>query len=527
MSTQASFALRGRNPDVLTCIANLSNDEVFTPPDLASRMLDTLAHAWAAANGGADIWADKTVRFLDPCTKSGVFLREITCRLTKGLAKEIPDLSARVDHILTKQVFGIGITHLTAMLARRSVYCSKHAKGEHSIAKGFKTGHGNIWFERTEHAWANGRCAYCNASQGTYERDDGRETHAYAFIHSDDIEARTAELFGGDMQFDVIIGNPPYQLGSDGGTRDVPIYQHFVEQAKKLEPRFLSLVIPSRWMASGLGLGEFRQSMLGDRRIRELVDYPAANDVFPGVEVKAGVCFFLWDAAYDGDCNVTTIRGSEVIGPHRRNLGEYDVFVREGRALSVLRKVLEHGEPSINAILARDKEFGWTSNFGGFHDKKRAGDLRLYYIRTMKRSVGYIARKEVTKSAHLIDTWKVLVPKAYNGGDGIPHQILGKPLIAPSPSVCTQSFLFFSVGSEEEARSLLSYYGTRFFRFLVSLRKITQDATHSTYAWVPMQRWDRTWGDDALYEKYGITRQEQAYIESQVRPMNVDNGDDE
>ena len=137
MSAQASFALRGRNPDVLTCIANLSNDEVFTPPEFANRMLDTLAEAWAADNNGANIWADRTVRFLDPCTKSGVFLREITSRLTKGLADEIPDLEERVDHILTKQVFGIGITYLTSLLARRSVYCSKHANGKHSIAKGF------------------------------------------------------------------------------------------------------------------------------------------------------------------------------------------------------------------------------------------------------------------------------------------------------------------------------------------------------------------------------------------------------
>lgn len=522
MTSQAAFSLRGRNPDVLTCIANLSNDEVFTPPELANRMLDNLAEAWAANNNGASIWADSAVKFLDPCTKSGVFLREITSRLTKGLAAEIPNLEDRVDHILTKQVFGIGITHLTSLLARRSVYCSKHAKGEHSIAKAFTSDQGNIWFERTKHTWRNGRCAFCNASEGVYNRDDVFETHAYAFIHTDNITAHIAEQFGGNMQFDVIIGNPPYQLGSDGGTRDVPIYQHFVEQAKKLEPRFLSMIIPSRWMASGLGLSEFRQTMLGDRRLRELVDYPAANDVFPGVEVKAGVCYFLWDAVHEGDCNVTTARGGEVIGPIPRNLGEYDVFVREARAVSILHKVLGRGESSINTILARDKEFGWTSNFDGFHAAKRPGDLPLYYIRKMKRDVGYIAREVVTKSAHLIDTWKVLVPEAFNGGDAIPHQILGKSLIAPSPSVCTQSFLFFHVGSDGEAKSLQSYYMTRFFRFLVSLRKITQHATHSTYTWVPMQTWDRTWTDEALYEKYGITRDEQAFIESQVRAMSLD-----
>ena len=201
MNTQVGFALRGRNPDVLTCIANLSNDEVFTPPEFANRMLDTLAEAWAADHGSENIWADSTVKFLDPCTKSGVFLREITRRLTLGLADEIPDLDERVCHILTKQVFGIGITHLTSLLARRSVYCSKHAIGEHSIAKGFASDDGNIWFERMEHTWAAGRCTHCGANQGAYDRDLGRETHAYAFIHTDDITARIAELFGDDMQF--------------------------------------------------------------------------------------------------------------------------------------------------------------------------------------------------------------------------------------------------------------------------------------------------------------------------------------
>ncbi|AEG91064.1 Eco57I restriction-modification methylase domain-containing protein [Ramlibacter tataouinensis] len=527
MSGKASFSLRGRNPDVLTCIANLSNDEVFTPPEFASRMLDTLAEAWAADHDGASIWANSSVRFLDPCTKSGVFLREITTRLTKGLTAEIPNLEDRVNHILTKQVFGIGITYLTTLLARRSVYCSKHAQGKHSIAKGFDSDDGNIWFERTEHTWASGRCSYCGANQGSYDRGVDLETHAYAFIHTNGIQARIAKIFGGNMQFDVIVGNPPYQLGSDGGTRDVPIYQRFVEQAKMLQPRYLTMVIPSRWMASGLGLGEFRHTMLNDRRMRELVDYPAANDVFPGVEIKAGVSYFLWDAAYGGNCRVTTIRGGEVVGPVLRKLGEYDVFVRDARAVSILHKVLDRGESSINTILARDKEFGWTSNFDGFHETERPGDVPLYFIRKMKRGVGYIGRKAVTKSAHLIDKWKVLVPEAFNGGDAVPHQILGKPLIAPSPSVCTQSFLFFYVGSRNAAKSLQSYYATRFFRFLVSLRKITQHATHSTYAWVPLQTWNRTWTDEELYAKYGITRKEQAYIESQVRAMNLEGDGDE
>jgi len=181
MIPQASFTLRNRNPDVLTCIANLSNDEVFTPPEFASRMLDTLTEAWAANHKGANLWADKTVKFLDPCTKSGVFLREITSRLTQGLEQEIPNLEKRVNHILTKQVFGIGITQITSLLARRSVYCSKHAKGEHSIAKCFATDDGNIWFQRLKHTWAGDKCKFCGAGKSVFDRAEGLETDADTF----------------------------------------------------------------------------------------------------------------------------------------------------------------------------------------------------------------------------------------------------------------------------------------------------------------------------------------------------------
>jgi len=567
----STLALRGRNPDVLTCIANLSNDEVFTPPELANRMLDTVAEAWAASHDGDNIWADKAVTFLDPFTKSGVFLREITKRLVDGLASQMPDLQRRVDHILTRQVYGIAITELTAMLARRSVYCSKWAAREHSICTKFDSDAGNIWFEPREHTWVggtqtvapnagrvprelarsaeakaghsprsgestadadgnpvtvtvDGRCKYCGASQVTLDRGEGLETHAYALIHTDDPRSVIREAFGEDMQFDVIIGNPPYQLQAAGGTRDMPIYQHFVEQAKCLAPRFLSMVIPSRWMAGGLGLNDFRQTMLGDKRISELVDYPNAAEVFPSVGINGGVCYFLWDAAHDGGCSVTMVRNGETVGPTTRALDEFDVLVRDSRALSILRKVLAFGEPSVNTILSRDKEFGWTSNFDGFHDTERPGDVPLYYIRTMKRGKGYIARDEITKSTDLIDTWKVLVPAVGSGRErertGV-DLVLGPSVIVPTPSVCTQSFLFFHVASREEAESLRSYYATRFFRFLVSLRKISQHATYTTYSWVPVQSWDRRWTDEELYAKYGVTDAEAAYIESLIRPMEL------
>jgi len=520
--SQVGFARRGRNPDVLTCIANLSNDEVFTPPELADRMLDMVADAWAEANDGASIWSDPTVTFLDPFTKSGVFLRQITTRLVDGLAEQIPDLQERVDHILTRQVFGIAITELTALLARRSLYCSKWANGDHSIATTFETPSGNVWFERTEHTWVKGRCQFCNAPEAEYKRADDLESHAYAFVHTIDIRARLAELFGDNMHFDVIIGNPPYQLGSDGGTRDVPIYQHFVEQAKALDPRFLSMIIPSRWMAGGLGLADFRDVMLNDQRLAELHDYPVGREVFPSVEIKGGVCYFLWSAVHEGACAVRTSREGVTTGPHGRDLAEFDVFVRDVRAVGILRKVLDSGGTSIVELLSADKQFGWTSNFAGFHATQGPGEIPLHYVRQGKRLIGYIPRSEVVKSPELVDTWKVMVPKAgSDGGQKLPDVVLGRPFVADAPAVCTQTYLFFSLPSRVQADSLQTYLSTRFFRFLVSLRKITQDATRSTYTWVPIQTWDRTWTDAELYAKYGLTADEIAYIESVIRPMDL------
>ena len=525
MSDQASFTLHSRNPDVLTCIANLSNDEVFTPPEFANRMLDTLAEAWAASHGGANIWADKTVKFLDPFTKSGVFLREITSRLTKGLEMEIPDLEKRVNHILTKQVFGIGITHLTSLLARRSLYCSKHAKGEHSIAKGFANDDGNIWFQRTEHTWEDDKCKYCGAGRAVFDRAEDLETHAYAFIHTDNVKPRISEMFGGIMQFDVVVGNPPYQMkGGAGGSSDSSIYHLFVEQARKLEPRFLSMVIPSRWLAGGRGLDEFRKAMLTGKHISHLVDYTKMSTAFPGVDFEGGVGYFLWDGNHQGDCKYTLVLGDEEQHTVDRKLDEFDIFVRDTRAVSMLKKVKHLDESSIADLVSGDTPFGLATNFDGYKDKPFRDSIDLYVTDRGQRVVVYTARSNIRKNAHLIDSWKVLLPEAYGERGAIPALVLGPSIVAPPASVCTQTYLVAGpLTSKKAATSLQSYTRTRFFRFLVSLRKITQHALRSTYSWVPQQKWDRTWTDELLYEKYGIVKEEIAYIESMIRPMDENN----
>lgn len=537
-AARVGFALRGRNPDVLTCIANLSNDEVFTPPDFANRMLDTVAEVWAADNDGASIWADPSVTFLDPFTKSGVFLREITSRLTDGLKDEIPDLRDRVDHILTEQVFGIGITTLTSLLARRSVYCSKFANGPHSIARSFTSEAGNIWFERLEHTWTDGRCVYCGASQKTLDRGEDMETHAYAFIHTDDIKARLAELFGADMQFDVIIGNPPYQLDDGGyGTSAAPIYQLFVEQAKNLDPRLLTMVIPSRWFAGGKGLDEFRESMLSDDRLRSIDDYLSAADVFPGVGLKGGVCYFLWDRDNRGPCRVTTRFKDWPDSTATRPLLEdgADIFIRFNEGLSILKKVMavESGRfdsltlpegKRFDRMVSSLRPFGLRTYFQG-KNARGPDDLTVY----QNGGKGYIERSSVTTGARLIDKWKVYVGRAAPGTgnrDTYPHRIISTPFIGEPGSISTETYLCIGpIDSEERAESVLSYLSCRLTRLLILLHKPSQDTTRKVYTFVPTQEWTRRWTDEDLYAKYGLSASEIAFIEKVVRPMELNGGD--
>jgi site-specific DNA-methyltransferase (adenine-specific) len=539
MTQQAGFTLRGRNPDVLTCIANLSNDEVFTPPEFANRMLDTLAEGWAAGNKGADIWADSKVTFLDPCTKSGVFLREIAKRLIAGLETEIPDLQTRVDHILTKQVFGIATTRLTSLLARRSVYCSKHATGEHSVAKCFDDDDGNIWFERLEHTWDRGKCIYCAASKETLGRADVLESYAYAFIHTEDIKSRIAELFGDTMQFDVIIGNPPYQLADDGfGTSAAPIYQHFVAQAKALEPRYLSMVIPARWFAGGKGLDEFRGSMLSDDRLRSIDDFLSASDVFPGVGLKGGICAFLWDRDNRGRCAVTTHFTGEQPSTSSRELleGGVDVFIRFNEGLSILKKVVaaETGQHKslmlpeckrFDRLVSARKPFGLETTFKGKVRKAAENDLLVY----QNGGTGYVARAAISAGSGYIDKWKIYTGRAAPGTgnkDTYPHRIISTPFLGEPGTISSETYLCIGpFDTKAQAESALSYLSCRLTRLLILLHKPSQDTTRKVYTFVPTQDWTKRWTDAELYKRYSLSADEIRFVEGIVRPLNGDNVD--
>jgi site-specific DNA-methyltransferase (adenine-specific) len=380
-----------------------------------------------------------------------------------------------------------------------------------------------------EHTWKDGRCIYCGASQSTLDRGEERESHAYAYIHTDDIKARINVIFGGDMQFDVIIGNPPYQMkGAAGGTSDSSIYHLFVEQALKLDPRFLSMVIPSRWLAGGRGMDDFRKTMLTGRHISHFVDYTRMATAFPGVDFEGGIGYFLWDRSHQGDCNYSLVLGDEPQPPVVRRLDEFDVFVRDERALSILKKVRRLNEPSVADLVSGDTPFGLATNFDDYKDKPFRGSVALYLTKRGRRVVAYTTRSSIRKNLHLIDSWKVLLPEAYGDRGVVPAVVLGPSIVAPPESVCTQTYLVAGpLSSKNAAISFQSYSRTRFFRFLVSLRKITQHALRSTYTWVPVQTWDRIWTDEALYQKYGLTQEEIDHIESVIRPMTLENGNDD
>lgn len=502
------------NPDVLTCLANLSNDEVFTPPELVNQILDLLP---------TDLWQNKNAKFLDPVTKSGVFLREIAKRLNVGLAEQIPDQQNRLNHIFKHQLYGIAITELTSLLARRSVYCSKNANSKLSICTEFDDGQGNILFDRIHHTWQNGKCSYCGASQDMYDRNDNLETYAYQFIHTD----KPQNIFGTDMKFDVIVGNPPYQLSDGGGagTSAVPIYHKFMHQAKKLNPRFISMIIPARWYSGGKGLDEFRDEMLKDKSIREIHDYLDASDCFPNVQIKGGVCYFLWDRDNKGDCKVTSYNRNEIYSVTERPLLENGakVFIRFNEAISILHKVRKLNEPLLIDEVSSRKPYGIDSNFKNFKkDKSEEFCIKLYRF----GDSGYISRAQILKGHEYIDKLKVIISKAGSGSDTFPHQILGVPLISEPNSVSTETYIIlrtFDNGMIVEATNFMTYVSTKFFRFLVSLIKNTQNAAKGVYQFVPIQDFSESWTDEKLYKKYGLTQEEIAFIDSMIRPMELSN----
>ena len=459
------------NPDVLSCIANLSNDEVFTPPELANKIIDMLPQ---------ELFENPDTAFLDPCCKSGVFLREIAKRLIKGLEQQIPDLEKRIEHIFSKQLFGIAITELTSLLSRRSVYCSKYPSGEFSVYQfPEEKSQGNIIFQRIKHTWKDGKCTYCGASQNEYDRGAELENHAYQFIHNLDVN----KVF--NMKFDVIIGNPPYQMSDGGGTLD-----------------------------------EFRDEMLHDEHIREIHDFGNANDCFPGVAIEGGVCYFLWDRDQKGLCKVYSHSQNQITAISERPLLEKgaDVFIRYNEVISIIRKVASFNEESFSQLVSPRNPYYFRSPF--VESKKTINTCKVFGVEGGKRQYKNIDKSFIGRNKDELDKYKIFISKA-DGAAGqigypVPARILGKSEIAGKNTACTETFLRIGpFGSEQECKNVKSYIETKFFRCLVGARK-NKNMTQST---VPIQDFSKSWTDKELYEKYNLTQNEIDFIESMITSM--------
>ena len=507
--------------DVLDCLANLSNDEVFTSPAVVNRMLDTLPEA---------LWSNPNAKFLDPVTKSGVFLREIAKRLMKGLETVIPDPQERLDHILGQQLYGIAITQLTALMARRTLYCSKDTTElAHCLTDIFaQQGNpdGNIYFAPCEHTFVKGKCSYCGATEREFgtEQRTALEQHAYLFIHNKNPYK--------EMQFDVIIGNPPYQMSDgSGGSSDsaVPIYNKFVEQAIMLNPRYLCMIIPSKWMVGGRGLKKFRENMVENKKIKILYDFENSKDCFPGQNLDGGVCYFLLDREYKGktDYIFRSNDGEEIKSKRFLKNNYFEYIIRNNRVLSIIEE--SSSEESFSKIVSQVRPYGirgflfntperYPNSNLSFKPFEKA--LKIYGVKGIKggakRIIGYISRDIVTNGFDSIDKYKLFFTTSYSTNAINPPEIIK----AQPNEICTETFLLVGpFDTEKEQLNCLKYMNTKFFKFLLYLGKGTMHVTKSVFGLIPLQDFDEEWTDEKLYRKYGLTAEEIAYIEKMVRPM--------
>lgn len=505
------------NPDVLTCLANLSSDEVFTPPEVVNQMLDMLPQ---------ELFSNPDTTFLDPATKSGVFLREIAKRLMKGLEKQIPDLQERVDHIFQKQLFGIAITELTSLLTRRSLYCSKYPNSNFSVTR-FDSPEGNILFRRVNHSGRDGYCAFCGASLEQYNRGDNLESHAYEWIHTN-----TPERIWGDLKFDVIISNPPYQLNDGGQAASAKsIYHLFIESAKKLNPRYMTMIIPARWYTNGKGKGmaEFRNAMLNDDRITQLVDYKNSADCFPGVNIAGGVCYFLWERDRHAKCNVKNVSSTVSVFEaenRERYLNEYSILVRDNVALDIIHKIASHRETMMDKVVKSYSYFAVRSFERGEESKIAVDDVVLL----SSKGRGYYSKRRITDRDNILNKYKVIITYAMSGGnkpssDGM-YQVISSLQVLQPNEVCTETYLVLGTfDSEYEANNMASYIATKPVRFLLLQALTSIHITKDSFLFVPYQNFSQPWTDERFYQSYGLSEQEIYTIESTIRPIETSGGE--
>ena len=279
------------------------------------------------------------------------------------------------------------------------------------------------------------------------------------------------------------------------------------------------MIIPSRWFSGGKGLDEFREEMLIDTRIRKIVDFPASSDCFPEVSIKGGICYFLWNRDQKGNCEIKTIHDQNESILERPLLEKgYDIFIRYNEAIPIFHKVIAKNEASFSTIVSSRKPFGSTTDFNEYKNKQFDKSIEIY----ANKAIGWINKKQILQNIQLVGAWKIFVSRAYGAGEDFPHQIINKPILGKPNTCCTETYLLIGpFKSKLIAQNVFDYITTKFFRFMVLLLKNTQDATKKVYSFVPIQDFSEPWTDEKLYKKYKITKDEIAFIESMVRPMEL------
>jgi site-specific DNA-methyltransferase (adenine-specific) len=521
------------NPDILETIADLSNDEVFTPPKISNDILDLLPE---------DVWHNPHLKWLDPAVKTGVFLREAAKRLMDGLANPqtndtelktrlTNDEAYRREWIYRKMLFGIAITELTSLMARRSLYYTKYASDPNLSVVAMETDDGNILFKELRHSYdkdkkgnLKGSCLNCGASLDWHRKEE-LESHAYAMLHASKAEiiAWFKELNSDisdevNMKFDVIIGNPPYQLNDGGGTGSsaTPLYHKFIEQAISFEPSYISMIVPSRWFAGGKGLDDFRAKMLQDKRISHIVDFPNSVEVFPSVEIKGGVNYFLWDASYKGNKCHFTLSEKNQKNSSMRNLAEFEKIIRVEKDASIVNKITKHNDftPLAQRVSAR-KPFGLRADFKEFDKVAATNKIKIY----ANQSQGYVEKAKVPKIHESFSKYKVIVSKAGSGGIR-PDLVTSAPILINPTDICTETYLVLNwFNTENEGKNMLLYSKTRFFRYLLSTLKVTQNISREKFEYVPDLDMTQSWDDVKLYKHFNLTQDEIDHIEESIRTM--------
>ncbi|MFR5967192.1 MAG: Eco57I restriction-modification methylase domain-containing protein [Oscillospiraceae bacterium] len=337
------------------------------------------------------------------------------------------------------------------------------------------------------------------------------------------------KIEGERLKFDAIVGNPPYQLtGGSGGTNDAPIYQEFAMLAEQLEPEYTSLIMPARWFSGGREsqLAEFRQYMLNNKHIRKMTVYTDSKTVFPTVEIKGGLCYYLIDKSYNGQCKYALVQnGSRE--ETTRNLGDFDIIIRNPQTAEIVAKVMSapNNLGTVDSLISGDTPFGIPTNPKGSNkfridmSEKRTVvyNVEMLYFDNGARKRAYINADSISKNAADIFKEKVFIPKA--AGSGVDPYVIGKPEYGSEGSVCSQTFLYAAFNSKEEAKNFETYLKTKFFRLLVSASKISQETPSKVYRFVPIQDFTKPWTDAELYAKYNLTAEEVAFIEAMIKPM--------